>query len=61
MKELEQVRSFLFVNGVKNSVNNKDGDNSFYYCGVAVSKKFTLLLIIYLMDSMRKSTISYQL
>lgn len=38
MSELENVRNFLFVDEVKNSITNKDGDNSFYYFAVAVPK-----------------------
>lgn len=38
MSELENVKSFLFVDEVKNSITNKDSDNSFYYFAVAVPK-----------------------
>ena len=41
MGELEGIESFLFIDEVKNSTNNGDLDNSFYYFAVAVPKSVT--------------------
>ncbi len=39
MAELDNIESFLFVDEVKNTAANKDGEDSFYYFAVSVSKE----------------------
>lgn len=44
MSELVGIKSFLFIDEVKNSTNNADLDNSFYYFGVVVPQSSTAIV-----------------